>query len=162
MTNRKRKPRKLTPEIAVQIRARHAHGASYRTLASAFGLSLGTVRAALTSAPPTSPAETPPPAVDVAPCEAGAPMTRDELVSFLASQARALKAEIEASTEPALRATLTRQLTVITTLLSRSLPPPPPDPNVGTFVDAGTMRELGEQVAKRLHKMIDLVAAETV
>lgn len=153
--------KKLKPSIIAAIQAAKRNGATTRELAERFTLSKGSIDNALKT-PVTKPhprTAKPHPASQVPAVGADEPMTREELVSFLTTQARALKADITIATEPAMRAALNRQLVAVQMLLSRTLPPSPIDPNVGVFVKAEEMAGLACQVGERLKAMVDIIAS---
>jgi hypothetical protein len=146
--------RKLTPALVAQIQARRANGETLEALSKAFKLSLGTVYNAVRTRP-TSRKAPPSPSPAPAPDDAHLP-TPEDLRRDLASQVRALQAEIGSAETPELRAKLNRILIGAQQLLARVTPP---DPNVApagmVLVPAAEMRELAQKGEDRLLKLLE-------
>lgn len=157
--------RKRTAARTTAIKRGRQAGKTIAEIAAEQKLSVATVHAALaTSKPPkkgASKASAKAPSVLADPgdlsAEAEPPPTREELVALLVDQAKSLRADVAAATEPTTRAAANRNLVAVQALITRCLPPTPLDPDVGTFVSGEEMREAAGRVRKRWHDLIDKV-----
>jgi uncharacterized heparinase superfamily protein len=112
--------RKVTAAVAAKIRARRAQGVQITDLAKEFGLGLATIHGALATKGRMTAAIEPAPTTE----EGAEVPTRDDLLRFLADQAKSLRADAAKAADPATRAAANRNLIAVQALITKLVPPP--------------------------------------
>jgi hypothetical protein len=149
--------RKLTPEVVRRVQEAKRFGRSYADISAEFGISVGSVSAALKAGQnrpvPASPAAETPPAQPERPGSPdGAPALDSEdhrgLVNETIAVMRAAMAD--AGVTPSEKSTYARSLALLVNLSYRMSPPTPPDPNASP-----DLIKRAKAVVAKLHAMID-------